>query len=28
MPSVDGTLTASEVDDLVSYLFSFRREES
>ena len=28
MPSVDGTLTASEVDDLVAYLFSLRREES
>ena len=28
MPSVDGMLTASEVDDLVAYLFSLRREES
>ena len=28
MPSVDGTLTASEVDDMVAYLFSLRREES
>ena len=28
MPSVEGTLTASEVDDLVAYLFSLRREES
>lgn len=27
MPSVDGALTASEVDDLVAYLFSLRREE-
>ena len=28
MPGVDGTLTASEVDDLVAYLSSLRREES
>ena len=28
MPSVDGIVTASEVDDLVAYLFSLRREES
>ena len=28
MPSVDGMLTASEVDDLVAYLFSLRRDES
>ena len=28
MPSVDGTLTASEADDLIAYLFSLRREES
>ncbi len=28
MPSVDGTLTASEVDDLVAYLFTLRRDES
>ncbi|MDP6581585.1 MAG: c-type cytochrome [Vicinamibacterales bacterium] len=28
MPSVDGVLTAGEVDDLVAYLFSLRREES
>ena len=28
MPSVDGMLTANEVDDLVAYLFSLRREES
>ena len=28
MPSVDGMLTASEVDDLVAYLFSLRREDS
>ena len=28
MPSIEGTLTASEVDDLVAYLFSLRREES
>jgi len=26
MPSVSGTLTASEVDDLVAYLFSLRKE--
>ena len=26
MPSVEGVLTASEVDDLVAYLFSLRRE--
>ncbi len=28
MPSVDGALTDAEVDDLVAYLFSLRREES
>jgi len=28
MPSVDGMVTASEVDDLVAYLFSLRRDES
>ena len=28
MPSVEGALTASEVDDMVAYLFSLRREES
>ncbi len=28
MPSAEGTLTASEVDDLVAYLFSLRREDS
>ena len=28
MPSVDGMLTASEVDDLIAYLFSLRREEA
>jgi putative heme-binding domain-containing protein len=28
MPSVDGILTASEVDDLIAYLFSLRREEA
>ena len=28
MPSVDGMLTASEVDDLVAYLFSLRRKRA
>jgi putative heme-binding domain-containing protein len=28
MPSVEGTLTGSEVDDVVAYLFSLRREEN
>jgi putative heme-binding domain-containing protein len=28
MPSVTGTLTASEVDDLVAYLFSLRKESN
>ena len=28
MPSYEGTLTASEVDDLVAYLASLRRKES
>ena len=26
MPSTEGTMTASEVDDLVAYLFSLRKE--
>ena len=26
MPSVTGTLSASEVDDLIAYLFSLRKE--
>ena len=26
MPSAEGTVTASEVDDLVAYLFSLRKE--
>jgi hypothetical protein len=26
MPSVTGSLTASEMDDLVAYLFSLRKE--
>ena len=28
MPSVDGVLTDGEVDDLIAYLYSLRREES
>jgi len=28
MPSVDGLLTASEVDDVIAYLFSLKREDS
>ena len=28
MPSYDGDLSASELDDLIAYLFSLRTEES
>jgi hypothetical protein len=28
MPSYDGAMSESELDDLVAYLFSLRREEN